>query len=104
MTTKQLQAIAREHGSPVVVIDHGSIRKNDAESQRHLPKVQAYYAVRANAEPAIVRSLYQAGASFDVASLPEFMRVYSENIGADSDASATGFNGFAPAKVVQVNE
>src|SRR5207253_6089015 len=33
----------------------------------------------ANAEPAIVRTLYKAGASFDVASLPEFMLVY-ENI------------------------
>jgi len=45
-------------------------------SKKHLPKVQAYYAVKANAEPAIVRTLHQAGASFDVASLPEFMLVY----------------------------
>jgi ornithine decarboxylase len=35
--------------------------------------------VKANAEPSIVRTLYKAGASFDVASLPEFMLVY-ENI------------------------
>jgi ornithine decarboxylase len=79
MTTKQLQAIAREHGTPVVVIDHNLIRKNYAEFKKHLPKVQAYFAVKANAEPAIVRTLYKAGASFDVASLPEFMLVY-ENI------------------------
>src|SRR5713226_2656910 len=79
MTTRQLQAIAREHGTPVVVIDHNIIRANYAEFKKHLPKVQAYYAVKANAEPAIVRTLYKAGASFDVASLPEFMLVY-ENI------------------------
>ncbi len=79
MTTKQLQAIAREHGTPVVVIDHDRLRANYAAFKRHLPKVQAYYAVKANAEPAIVRTLYRAGASFDVASLPEFMLVY-ENI------------------------
>ena len=30
--------------------------------------------------------------------------VYSEDIGAYSNASATWFNGFAPAKVVHVNE
>ena len=30
--------------------------------------------------------------------------VYSENIGAYSNASATWFNGFAPAQVVHVNE
>jgi ornithine decarboxylase len=79
MTTKQLQSIGRQHGTPVVVIDHDQIRRNYAEFKKHLPKVQAYYAVKANAEPAIVRTLYKAGASFDVASLPEFMLVY-ENI------------------------
>ena len=79
MTTKRLQALAHEHGTPVVVIDHNIIRKNYAEFKKHLPKVQAYYAVKANPEPAIVRTLYEAGASFDVASLPEFMLVY-ENI------------------------
>src|SRR5881628_2034138 len=76
MTTRQLQSLAREHGTPVVVIDHDSIRQNYAAFKKHLPKVQAYYAVKANAEPAIVRTLYKAGASFDVASLPEFMLVY----------------------------
>ena len=63
----------------MVVIDHDVIRKNHAEFKRHLPKVQAYYAVKANPAPEIVRTLYRAGASFDVASLPEFMLVY-ENI------------------------
>src|SRR6516162_6931918 len=79
MTSRQLQALARAHGTPIVVIDHDIIRENYAAFKRHLPKVQAYFAVKANAEPAIVRTLYKAGASFDVASLPEFMLVY-ENI------------------------
>src|SRR6266849_6886035 len=79
MTSGQLQSLARKHGTPVVVIDHEAIRRNYAEFKKHLPKIQAYYAVKANAEPAIVRTLYKAGASFDAASLPEFMLVY-ENI------------------------
>src|SRR5579864_1935616 len=79
MTLKELQRIAKEHGTPVVIIDHDVIRKNYAEFKKHLPKVQAYYAVKANPAPEIVRTLYQAGASFDVASLPEFMLVH-ENI------------------------
>jgi ornithine decarboxylase len=79
MSSRKLQSIAREHGTPVVVIDHDIIRRNYAVFKKHLPTVQAYYAVKANAEPAIVRTLYKAGASFDVASLPEFMLVY-ENI------------------------
>jgi len=79
MTSRQLQAIARQHSTPVVVIDHDLIRRNYAKFKKYLPKVQAYYAVKANPAPEIVRTLYSAGASFDVASLPEFMLVY-ENI------------------------
>ena len=79
MTQKQMQALARRHGTPLVVIDHDALRKNYASFRRHLPKVQCYYAVKANPAPEIVRTLYKAGASFDVASLPEFLLVY-ENI------------------------
>jgi ornithine decarboxylase len=79
MTQKQLQALARQHGTPVVVIDHEILRRNFATFRQHLPKVQAYYAVKANPDPEIVRTFYRAGASFDVASLPEFRLVY-ENI------------------------
>jgi len=79
MTLKQLQQLARHHGTPLVVIDHDLIRRNYAEFRRHLPTVQAYYAVKANPAPEIIRTLYRAGASFDVASMPEFMMVY-ENI------------------------
>ena len=74
--TKQLQTIPRKHGTPVVVIDHDVIRKNYAGFKKHLPKVQCYFAVKANPAPEIVRTLYKTGASFDVASLPEFMLVY----------------------------
>jgi ornithine decarboxylase len=76
MNLSQLEEIAGQYGTPVVVIDHNRIRENFASFQRHFPKVQAYYAVKANPEPAIIRSLYRAGASFDVASLAEFMLVY----------------------------
>ena len=76
MTAKQLQTVVQRHGTPVVVIDHEVIRQNYAGFCRHLPKVQAYYAVKANPAPEIVRTLYKAGASFDVASLPEFLLVH----------------------------
>src|SRR5215469_2382077 len=90
MTAKELQRIAKEHGTPVVIIDHDVIRKNYAEFKKHLPKVQVYYAVKANPAPEIVRTLYKAGASFDVASLPEFMLVY-ENIRHLSPAKQQDF-------------
>lgn len=99
MTTKELQRIAKEHGTPVVIIDHDVIRKNYAEFKKHLPKVQAYYAVKANPAPEIVRTLYKAGASFDVASLPEFMTVY-ENI---KSLSPTAQQDFIWDKIIYAN-
>ncbi len=77
MATKaRLKQLAREHGTPLFVVDHDALRRNYRTFKRYLPRVQAYYAVKANSDPAIIRTLYQAGASFDVASLPEFMIVY----------------------------
>jgi len=76
ISPKQLQALAAEHGTPLVVVDHDAIRQNYATFKRYLPRVQAYYAVKANPAPEIVQTLYKAGASFDVASFPEFMLVY----------------------------
>jgi ornithine decarboxylase len=78
-TARQLQIIARKYGTPVVVIDHEIIRRNFAKFKKHLPKVQPYYAMKANPAPEILHTLYRAGGSFDAASLPEFMMVY-ENI------------------------
>ena len=72
-----LKKLAKEHGTPVVAIDHAQLRKNYATFKRHLPRVQAYYAVKANSDAAIVRTLFEAGASFDVASMPEFKTVYA---------------------------
>ncbi len=74
-----LQKIAREEGTPVLVIDLNQVRENYQRFQKHLPGVQIYYAVKANPDSEIIRSLYQLGASFDVASLPEFHLV-RENI------------------------
>jgi len=76
VSARELQALASQHGTPLVVVNHDGIRENYATFKRHLPRVQAYYAVKANPAPEIVRTLFKAGASFDVASLPEFLLVY----------------------------
>ncbi len=74
-----LQKLAREHGTPLFIVDHKVLRKNYATFKKYLPRVQAYYAVKANSDPAIVQTLYEVGGSFDVASMAEFRTVY-ENI------------------------
>ena len=76
ITTDALRQLAETHGTPLFVIDHDELRSNYAAFKKYLPRVQAYYAVKANPDSAIVKTLFDAGASFDVASMPEFMVVY----------------------------
>ncbi len=71
-----LAQLAAEHGTPLFIVDHEVIRKNYQYFKDYLPRVQAYFAVKANPDPAIVQTLYEAGASFDVASMPEFNIVH----------------------------
>jgi ornithine decarboxylase len=84
--TAQLKELAHKHGTPLFIVDHDAVRGNYAEFKRYLPRVQAYYAVKANPDPAIIRSLYAIGASFDVASIAEFNLVYDNirNLSTDS--------------------
>jgi ornithine decarboxylase len=99
VTKNTLKKLAQEHGTPLFVVDHAALRKNYAEFKRHLPRVQAYYAVKANPDPAIVRTLYRAGASFDVASMPEFLIVY-DNI---KDLPAKERQDFIWDKIIYAN-
>jgi ornithine decarboxylase len=73
---KILQELAGKHGTPLIVVDHEVLRRNYGEFQRNLPRIQIYYAVKANPDPAILETFYKLGASFDVASLSEFLLVH----------------------------
>jgi ornithine decarboxylase len=76
ITRRLLKKLGEQHGTPLFVVDHDQLRRNYSQFKRYLPRVQAYYAVKANSDPAIVKTFYEAGASFDVASMPEFRIVY----------------------------
>ena len=71
-----LRRMAARHGTPLFILDHGKIRENYRIFKRHLPRVQCYYAVKANSHPEIIKTLFHEGSSFDVASYNEFMQVY----------------------------
>lgn len=86
MKISLLKDLAQKNGTPLFIVDHDVVRSNYAEFRRYLPRVQPYYAVKANPDPAIIRTLYAAGASFDVASIAEFRLVYDNirNLPADA--------------------
>ena len=96
---RELKQLIKEHGTPLFVVDHDEIRRAYAEFRKRLPRVQAYYAVKANPDPAIVRTLFEEGGSFDVASMPEFEIVY-ENI---KDLPAKQRQDFIWDKIIYAN-
>src|SRR6516165_6031906 len=76
MEHKMLVQLVKEHSTPLVVVDHKVLRENYTQFQKYLPRVQVNYAVKANSDPAIVQTFYDVGASFDVASVAEFLIVH----------------------------
>jgi ornithine decarboxylase len=77
MDQKTLLRLVKTHGTPLVVVDHKVLRDNYATFRKHLPRVKIYYAVKANSDPAIVKTFYDLGGSFDVASIAEFRTVHN---------------------------
>ena len=73
---ERLLVLAKKHGTPLFILDHNQIRQNYRIFKKHLPRVQCYYAVKANSHPEIIKTLFKEGSSFDVASYNEFMQVY----------------------------
>jgi ornithine decarboxylase len=77
MEKNRLLKLVKRHGSPLFIVDHDIIRHNYRRFTKALPRVQVYYAVKANSDPEIIKTLFNEGSSFDVASYNEFMDVYN---------------------------
>jgi len=75
MIKPQLAKLAKEHGTPLFIIDHEVVRSNYRNLRRHLPRVGLYYAIKANSEPQIIKTLQPLDCGYDVASLQEFSLV-----------------------------
>lgn len=73
---RELLELVERNGTPLFVIDHNVIRENYRTFKKHLPRIQCYYAVKANSNQQIIETLFHEGSSFDVASYREFMQVY----------------------------
>ncbi len=73
---EELLTLVEQHGSPLFIVDHDKLRANYRTFKERLPRVQCYYAVKANSQQQIIETLFEEGSSFDVASYNEFMQVY----------------------------
>jgi ornithine decarboxylase len=68
---KSLPRLAKKHGTPLFVISKALLLDEVARFRTLLPRVEPWYAVKANASPDLLRPLVHAGLGFDVASVQE---------------------------------
>lgn len=67
--------IAEEYGTPVVIVDHKIIRRQYRLMRKYLKRVGIYYAIKANPDPEIIKTLAPMNSGYDVASLNEYLNV-----------------------------
>ena len=68
---RRLQQLARTHGTPLMTISRSAVREQLEHFRRLLPRVEPFYAVKANPHPEVLKMLAACGAGFDVASIGE---------------------------------
>ena len=74
---QRIHQLIELHGSPLLVLDRARLVQEYESFRKALPRVRLYYAVKANPHPDVVRTFYELGGSFDVASEGEMRHVLS---------------------------
>ena len=73
--------------TPYLIVDLDIVRDRYLRLHKALPRPRVYYAVKANPEPLVLRTLAELGSQFDVASIGEIDRCMDAGI----DAAAMSF-------------
>ena len=72
--------LAGEFGTPLLVMSVEQIKQNYRYLKDHMPRVNLHYAVKANPDERIVRTLKDLGSCFDVASDGEILQLQALGI------------------------
>lgn len=78
-----VEKLAERLGSPLLVLSLDQIEKNYCFLKKHMPRVQLYYAIKANPHPRILETLRDLGSCFDVASDGEIRTLTGMGIDGD---------------------
>lgn len=75
-----VEKLAAEYGSPLLVLSLEQIEKNYELLKKHMPRVAVHYAIKANPHPEILRVMKEMGSCFDVASDGEIRTLYDMGV------------------------
>ncbi|MCE5285677.1 MAG: type III PLP-dependent enzyme [Pelosinus sp.] len=107
LSKPEVEVLAEKYGTPLLVISTEQIKENYNFLTKHLPGVKQYYAVKANPDEHIVRTLADLGSHFDVASDGEMNQLSAMGIDSSRMVYANPIktaNGLLTAKSVGVNK
>ena len=65
------QQLVSQHGSPLLLLDCQKIKHQYHQLQQALPKVDLYFAIKSLPHPAVINTLDELGAGFDIATSGE---------------------------------
>lgn len=74
---RRIKELARKHGTPLMVISRTVLRAQLERFRRALPRVEPFFAVKANSHPEVIKTMVAGRAGFDVASAAEMNLVLS---------------------------
>lgn len=80
---KRINALVRKHGSPILVIDKSRLISEYNHFRKLLPRVQLYYAIKANPHMDVIKTFAELGGSFDCASEGEVRHVLAQGVGPE---------------------
>jgi ornithine decarboxylase len=78
-----LRALVAQHGTPLLLVDLDVVRRQYRSLQRALPKVGLYYALKPLPNAAVVATLRDLGACFDLATAGEIRLVRAAGVGPE---------------------
>lgn len=76
----EIQRLAEQNGSPLLVLDCAQLQKQYKSLQQALPGVDFFYALKAFPNDAVINSLKQMGAGFDLASSGEIEQIRQHRV------------------------
>lgn len=72
---RRLRDLARKYGTPLMTVSRSMLRDQLDRFRRVLPRVEPFFAIKANSHPEIIKTMVAGRASFDVASVAEMNQV-----------------------------
>ena len=83
ISERGISKLVRKNGTPLFIISRSELVNSLNRFKRLLPRVEPFYAVKANSHPEILKVFARNGASFDVASQGEMEALFKLGVSAD---------------------